>query len=72
VEIKLIALKKKLVEFQHKNDILLIFIVYLILIIIMQYSSTRVATPMYNSAYSSPYIQQTGMTPAASAPPMSP
>lgn len=46
-------LKKKLVEFQHKNDILLIFLVYLVIIIIMQYN---MYTPYAPHNYTSPYI----------------
>lgn len=40
-------LKKKLIEFQHKNDILLIFLVYLILIIMYQYNMGNSASNMY-------------------------
>ena len=50
-------LKKKLVEFQHKNDILLIFLVYLVIIIIMQYNMYSGMSGSYGrNDYNSPYI----------------
>jgi len=44
-------LKKKLVEFQHKNDILLIFLIYLVIVIVMQYNMYAPYTQQYNSPY---------------------
>lgn len=44
------ALKRKLVEFQHKNDMLIIFIIYLTIIIFMQYSYAP-KYPAYGPSY---------------------
>lgn len=67
------SLKQKMVEFQHKNDILLIFLIYLILIIIIQYmtTSSHKQPNMYNMPYNPEmHVMRASLVP--SAPIMSP
>jgi hypothetical protein len=65
-DVKIEELKKKASEFQHKNDMLLIFLIYLVIIIVVQYnmsgpSYSMPSMPMYNS----PYIQYQPSAPPA-------
>ena len=71
-------LKKKLIEFQHKNDILLIFLIYLIIIIVYQYSMNRSSSSRYPSMQyiygnpTAPVLLSTATPIIATAPPATP
>ena len=64
-DFKIAELKKKLMEFKHKNDILLIFLIYLVIVIFVQYNMARPSHPPL-PIFNSPYMQY---MPVPSAPP---
>lgn len=63
---KIEELKKKVSEFQHKNDMLLIFLIYLVFIIVVQYNMSTPSYPMPSMPmYNSPYIHYQPSAPSA-------